>query len=83
MAQSARFHCAGATLPALLPRYCCIHEFCVALLLLFYCASIPPRFRCVNFEVGKNKRRDRAIMLLHSRFYYDLEASSALLQLLS
>ena len=65
------------------PRYCCVHEFCAALFIRVYCALSPRRFRCVKFEQSQNKCSDFVIISLQMiRFYYDLEASAALMQLL-
>ena len=82
MALSVRFRCTGAALLALLPRYCYVHEFRAALLLHFHCALSARQFRYVNFEQVQNKCCDLVIMMLQTCFYYDLEASTALLQLL-
>ena len=67
---------------ALLLRYCYGHEFHAVLLLHFRCALSAWQFRYINFEQGKNEHHDVAIMMFQIHFYYDLEASTALLQLL-
>ena len=56
----------------MLSRYYCIHEFHVALLLHFE----PKHFHYENFEQGQNKHCEMAIMMLHTHFFYDLEAST-------
>lgn len=66
MVLSASFHCAGATLLALLPR--CYY------VLRFNYASNPWRYRYVNFEQSQNKCRELVVIPLHTRFYYDLNA---------
>ena len=73
----ARCDCACATLLALPPRYCCVHEFLATLLQRFRCASSPRRFCYVNFEQAQNKRREVAIMKLRIRFHYDQDVSTA------
>ena len=72
----ARFHGACGALLALLPRYFCIHEFHAALFLRFRCTLSAQRFRYVMSEpcLGDHAASDT--------FYYDPEASTALLKLL-